>query len=50
MFLVKAFEYIILILIIMFAAVFAICGVGMILTKETINKMMKFKGDDKNEQ
>ena len=50
MFLLKAFECIILILIVMFSAIFAIVGVAMILTKEAINNMMEFKGDKKNEQ
>ena len=50
MFLVKAFECILLILIVMFATIFSIVGVAMIITKDAINNMMEFKGDKKDEQ
>ena len=49
----KAFEYIVLILAVMFAAIFSIIGVAMTITKHAINEMMNFKGnkgDKKDEQ
>ena len=46
---VKIFEYIVLILIVMFAAIFSIIGIAMTVTKNAINDMMNFKGDKKNE-
>ena len=49
MLLVKIFEYIVLILIVMFAAIFSIVGIAMTVTKNAINNMMEFKGDKKNE-
>ena len=50
MFFVKAFECILLILIVMFATIFSIIGVAMTITKDAINNMMEFKGDKKDEQ
>ena len=50
MFLLKAFECIILILIVMFAAIFTIVGVAMTITKDAINNMKEFNGDKKDEQ
>ena len=44
LFILKVFEYIIGILIIMFATVFTICGVGMVLAKDIFKK-----GDKKDE-
>lgn len=49
MLLIKIFEYIVLILIVIFATIFALAGIGMTVTKDAINNMMKFKGDKKNE-
>ena len=49
MLLVKILEYIVLILTVMFATIFSIIGIAMTVTKNTINNMMEFKGDKKNE-
>ena len=50
MLLVKLFEYIVLILIVMLATIFSIIGIAMTITKNAINNMIEFKGDKKNEQ
>lgn len=49
MFIVKIFEYILLALVVMFAAIFSIIGIAMTVTKNAINDMMNFKGDKKDE-
>ena len=49
MFIVKIFEYILLALVVMFAAIFSIIGIAMAITKNAINNMMNFKGDKKDE-
>lgn len=46
---IKFFEMIISILVIMFACIFAIVGIGVIITKESINNFMSFKGEKKDE-
>ena len=50
MIILRFIEIVIKILVIMFAGIFAICGIGMILTKDAVNSMMEFKGDEKDEQ
>lgn len=49
MLLVKMFEYIVLILVVMFATIFSVIGIAMTITKNAINNMIEFKGDKKNE-
>lgn len=43
------FEYIVLILVVMFATIFSVIGIAMTITKNAINNMIEFKGDKKNE-
>ena len=45
----KFFEIIIGILVVMFACVFTIVGVGMVVAKESISNMISFRGDKKDE-
>lgn len=45
---IKFFEIIIGVLVIMFACIFAIVGIGVIITKKSIN-IKSFKGEKKDE-
>ena len=49
MLILRFFEIVIMILMVMFVSIFTICGIAISLTKNTINNMMEFKGDRKDE-
>ena len=50
MFLIKLVGNILLILTFIFIVIFTIVGIGITIIKNTINDMIEFKGDKKNEK
>ena len=49
MYLTNSHIYILLILVVIFATIFALVGVTLSIIKDAINEMMSFKGDKKDE-
>ena len=50
MILLNIFEIIFCILMVVFVTIFTIAGIAMLIIKDTINNMIDFKGDKKDEQ
>ena len=49
MILLRIFEIIFCIFMVVFATIFTIVEIGIMATKDAVNDMMNFKGDKKNE-
>ena len=49
MILLKIFEYIFCVFMVVFATIFTIAGIAMTIIKDATNNMIEFKGDKKDE-